>query len=1015
MRTDILCWDPVKVREVINPEAEAVPDAVFRAVHSPWVLRASEPIGTAFQQLTPSAYRDLDPLEFVNQFTQDSRPHVQVAIIGRSGSGKSHLIHWLKLQLPSNAQRLVLLIPKVGTSLRSILGMIIAHLPEEERVPFYEQLNKVGEATATREGQRERLLFEIAQAIREEQPTPGPDQEVEEELIRTLPDLFQDPHMKSRHFLTDRSVVSSIVDHVFSAPNAYRPTDDRRAFRIDDLPTEGNDIKNASKQARAAIEAIYLDEALYKPMAVGLINRVLNTAITRALSFSGDRLIHLMTTLRQFLKQEGKELVLLIEDFARLQGIDRALLQALLVQGDEKTCKVRWAIAVTTGFFESVAETVYTRMTFLVDMDQSAGHADNAHDRASALAEFTARYLNAVRLGRTTLESWSASAPVGSDVPNACDPCPRRESCHEAFGTEESVGLFPFTRQALYTMTGRVEDASTTSFNPRTLQTSILGKVLDNFAPDLREQKFPPLALLTQLGGMRRLTLAKKVQLQQAIPSSDAVDRLTTALELWDGTGVLHNLPVGIRAVFGLPEIPTDLKETVALPGLVATTPAPLPPVGPSDPTEDRLLGWATRGEHLEQVLAQRIRTALFDAIADAIDWDAVGLVRGAFASATSARPFRRNSIHLLNAGSTVPSAVELQIPPPHCSNETHVRVALALQGLLKSQEHGDWGFKGGAEALPMFLEFLDDWCREVVKQLQTIAGGADNWNPTTAAVELLLVGAALGGKVKPDDSTEELLSAVLASLPEESFFGGSAASLFRKISNRQEKCLTLVRSVTSATKGGTQGAMIDPRTILRAIKQVKVNQWRLTQTPPPDGRTQELKELAQVYTDVAGALPAAVKAEHRARLEWIQACRTAFGLDPKRKSIVETLGAIVEAARAEGVSGNKERPLVQALDEFSKVQFDDTFAAARNLTPDDDALALLPQLRRVRVPAMDAASRLNELATAYLAEVKTQLALARAEYLNETAELEDDRSRIQTAFESIAAAFSVEEPTNAA
>lgn len=1013
MRTDVLCWDPIKVREVINPEAEAVPDAVFRAVHSPWMLRASEPIGTAFQQLAPSSYRDIDPFEFVAQFTQEGRPHVQVAIIGRSGSGKSHLIHWLRLQLPSSDQRLVLLIPKVGTSLRSILGMIIAHLPEEERTPFYEQLNKVGEATATREGQRERLLFEIAQAIREEQPTPGPDQEVEEELIRTLPDLFQDPHMKSRHFLTDRSVVSSIVDHVFSAPNSYRPTDDRRAFRVDDLPTDGNDIKNASKQARAAIEAIYLNEALYKPMAVGLVNRVLNTAISRALSFSGDRLIHLMTTLRQYLKWQGKELVLLIEDFARLQGIDRALLQALLVQGDEVTCKVRWAIAVTTGFFESVAETVYTRMTFLVDMDQSAGHAD-AVDRISSLAQFTARYLNAVRIGRRGLEKWSNSATVGSTVPNACDPCPRRESCHEAFGAEEGVGLFPFTRQALHTMTGRVEDTSTTIFNPRTLQTSILAKVLDNFAPDLREQRFPPLALLKGLGGMRKLTLAKKVQLQQLIPSADVVDRLTTALELWDGTGSLQNLPVGIRTFFGLPEIPTGLEEVTPRP-----LPGPQPPVPdhipqPSDPTEDRLLGWATRGEPLEQGLAQRIRTALFDAISDSIDWDAVGLVRGAYISATGTRPFRRNSIHLSNAGAPIPSAVELQIPPPNCSRETHALIALALLGLLKYQEHDDWTFKGGAEALPVFLEFLDVWCRDVVLQLQTIAGGVAAWNPPTAAVELLLVGAALGGKIKPDDSAEELLVSVLAPLPEEAFFGGTAAGLFRKIGGRQEKFLTLIRSVTSATKGGTQGAMIDPRSILKAIRQVKANQWRLAQTPLLEGRTQDLKDLAQIYADVSASLPAAVKAEHSARLEWFQNCTSAFGADPKRKSIVETLEAAVGVARSEGVSGNRERSLTQALEEFSKVQFDDTFAAARSLKPEDDPLAMLPHLRRVRIPAMDAASRLIEVTKAYLAELDTQLARARAEYVNETAELEDDRARIQSSFDAIASAFSTEEPANA-
>ena len=96
-----------------------------------------------------------------------------------------------------------------------------------------------------------------------------------------------------------------------------------------------------------------------------------------------------MTRLRSYLKMQGQELVLLVEEFARLQGIDRALLQAITSQGDDRQCKMRTAIAVTTGFFQSVAETAYMRTTHIVDMDRSAGRAEGRAVTKASLSQFT--------------------------------------------------------------------------------------------------------------------------------------------------------------------------------------------------------------------------------------------------------------------------------------------------------------------------------------------------------------------------------------------------------------------------------------------------------------------------------------------------------------------------------------------------------------------------------------------------------------------------------------------------
>ena len=158
------------------------------------------------------------------------------------------------------------------------------------------------------------------------------------------------------------------------------------------------DFANASKQARDAIQIIECEPAAYLPLAVKIINRNLDRAVARTLSFSVIGLRNCMLRLRTHSKSQGKELVLLVEEFARLQGIDRALLQAITFHGDDRQCKMRSAIAVTTGFFESVAETAYMRTTHIVDMDRSAGRAEGQNVTTASLSSFASRYLNAVQL-----------------------------------------------------------------------------------------------------------------------------------------------------------------------------------------------------------------------------------------------------------------------------------------------------------------------------------------------------------------------------------------------------------------------------------------------------------------------------------------------------------------------------------------------------------------------------------------------------------------------------------------
>ncbi len=76
----------------------------------------------------------MNPSEFLADFLRADRPHALAAILGETGSGKSHLVHWMRLHLRDDATRMIMVVRKSGTSLRAIVRDIISKLPPRNSV-----------------------------------------------------------------------------------------------------------------------------------------------------------------------------------------------------------------------------------------------------------------------------------------------------------------------------------------------------------------------------------------------------------------------------------------------------------------------------------------------------------------------------------------------------------------------------------------------------------------------------------------------------------------------------------------------------------------------------------------------------------------------------------------------------------------------------------------------------------------------------------------------------------------
>ncbi|WP_277988625.1 protein DpdH [Salipiger bermudensis] len=993
-----LCWDPGAVRRVINPFAEHISDGLFRAVHSDWDLKVSPPVGTAYQDISNRDWRDQSPADFLEDFLRDDRPHALAAILGGTGSGKSHLVHWMRLHIKPSPKRLVIVVPKSGTSLRNIVKMMIEKLPSEQQTSYLDTLMAAGEGMQRREHQREQLLNDIAQAIREE-VIPDDADEVEQDLAANLPNLLMDPNMRKDHFLGDNTVIAEIADHIFSPSNAADRPDQRRTFVETDLPLGGMDYVNASQLAKNAIQLIQLDQDEYLPLAVRIINRNLERAIARTLSFSGDRVEELMAEMRRHLKAEGKELVLLVEEFARLQGIDRALLQAITTQGDAEHCRMRTAIAVTTGFFQSVAETAYMRTTHVVDMDNSAGRSNGNKVTEDSLSRFAARYLNAVRLGADRIEAWSADAAPGEVATSACESCNLQAKCHSTFGERDGYGLYPFTSRALWNAAGRVDPSMPERLNPRILQSNLLVEVLDNHGPDIRTGTFPSMQMIKKFGGIKHLKSVRRNELETRNPHN--AERWISFLELFDGSGEIVRLDERILQAFDIPEIvgatetPVEVEATPDQPNEQQSPP------GPGASRDQVKIDEWDRGGPMDQVVANKLRPLIHAAITDAVDWDRLGLSRAQFVG-KSGKAFQNTSIVFDRQSTQVLGSAKIHICIPG-DLVTQSSAATALSGLLlASQNQFSWDFEDGDKMLRSFLDCIGTWALQVEEHLLEQCAPIPSWDPGAASLELMFIGAAIGGTIKPDATIAEMIDgAFVSSLPETpASTSQPLLAIYRKLFQARSKLIEVARAQFSSPKGGVVGPLLNPHRTISAIRQLRANNFQLKKAPPEEDRN----PIAKLYLEVKATLSDAAQAEIDTRLAWLSAIEAAFGSGSSKADIVEALRSAQSAVEEAGIGSNQSaRRLGEALDVFSGVHFEDSMNAARALRDVDVSEKALPHFGRGRRNAINAATQLAKIAEEFLNSVEENISSVIGSSDNQQMKMQADLERIDAALRQIA------------
>ncbi len=994
---DYVCWKPDEVYSIVNVDADTVAPAVFWAVDSqaPLVFAEGE---TGERTERATAY-------LLERFLDPNRDWSRMAVLGPSGAGKSHLIRRLYNETRDRKGFKVVLVQRMQTNLRAILELLIAEAPMEARERYQQELAQAGHVLTSAVIQKNALLDSLAQAIQEDEVSgeSGIDPEEEQFLIEYLPHLLRDPYLRTAKWLLDGEVVPELVDRQFSERGGKR-IEDELLFSAASLPLDGISLTDCAAPARDAVSYYLYDADQHQPRVLQVINRNLPRAIQRMLNFSGEKLVDLMNDIRRGLAKENKELVLLFEEFARLQGYDRAMLEALLDEPNPDTpeadrpCKLRWALACTRGRFDSLEDTVRRRINFVVDMDTVTVTQD--------LPTFSGKYLNAVRWGRRKLE---AARETDETVSNFCLDCPHRLPCHTAFGVSaEGIGLYPFTSGALAAMAQRKALDADGRLIPRLFQQYVLQPVLADDGRDIADDAFPTKSLLDKMGGPQ-MPASDRQRLREKAGSRS--DRYLALLELWAG-GRMANPPPGVAAAFGLEDL--SGLDTLAPIDEGASTPTENRKTSPTDVTESRdtrqISDWVGGGS-LDQTLAGELRELLYDWIDRAIDWDGEMLARGLFSSATSAnvvggvRPFARASISFANqttAGTIVGGKPAVQFTLPLRSDERgFADTAAALERLIAFKRKKDWSALGGVTALASVTELVQACADEVLRQIRALRAPAEQWDPVSGAVELLLTGAALGGALPSNPNDAELAKALFANIPPESAaLENPLRAIYDVLRQKRPDLIRIVRAHASGSKGGRLGRFVDPQVFMPAARRFRRGKWTLSQTPVA-GPT-PYRDVDTWYQRVRTGLRPALVLEQERRREWLGELTAALGAEGVRKAdIILAVTAALDAAAQAGLPVSRPA-LEEAKGSFASLQFDAAVAAARIIAQADPPEAdLIAFGRGGRASAVAASRALIQAWTGFLSAAEAEAAARREQ--QGASELSDELDQLSNVLEAVA------------
>jgi hypothetical protein len=1059
---DLLAYWPSQedVAACVKTDAEAASEAVSLAVHQPLQFERRV-IGGQADTLLPCDERELLKL-FLEPNLSEGR--VIFPIVGNSGTGKSHVVRWIDAQLRrmhDHADRVVIRIPK-GTSLKGVLGILLRDLPGSEYDQYRQELVRAQEALDPKEAagllceMLAHTVSEIGAAARGRLLEDPGDKNAQERdaycQASMLPALLRNQLLRDQHFIRSRTggdgVITRLVEQLTEGRPAGSDDDRQHLFQPADLEFDQIDRDGLGSAEKRAVGR--LDREDSRKIAVGILNTALDDAKQRLLRLD-PTISDLFDAVRQQLLEQNKELVLLVEDFAAVSGMQKQLLQVIIKEafrdGRQVLCTMRTVIAYTSGYMDTA--TVLTRANVEFRIPDEPRTDEELFSRIERLV---GAYLNAARQGQKALEQAYEDNKENSNGSGHWVPKFEANVEAEARATLEEFGksvdqyeLFPFNRDAIRELSreGSVR-AGQPVYNPRFVIQNVINRVLRD--RDLFEAgQFPP----ASFGGRGQSLPSRVVEEVKVRVLAREMDRYLRFLTYWGGVPTevteIANIEPRVFKAFGLDK---TLFTSISRKGNSLThtprpdsqslkpDPTPTEPRSLRDPQEVK---WETAlerwrgGETLPQAEANQIRKLIADALKAFIDWDW-----------DLHRPLKDLGVNSFfpdiyipraqgNQGRTADDektmlAVCLEADLQDAGKSAGVQSALMAMIRFQAIHQSSWNYEEADSDLPRYFAFMESIAdRARTFALRRYFKAA--WGPIPALVQGLLIGAkVLGIEAATKDRSPAALIQSLFSVPdapvsaqptiafddtEGARWDGFTDTLrrCRRIGDKEAREQLSWQGHLLNLIGARQGQAdtvhaIDIWRLKPALEETTTN-WEFGATLPNPAGVPEFASFRITYSELKKLSSAIPKAQQRL-VNWRSEMIAWLGDGFDKETVVRELKETIEAARAAGVAGGLDaNGLLRQLEEFRTARVKTALDDAEKLEGDTSRGMTLTVLGRGHEPVARFCEEFQKRIIAFVNAVEDNLASEALHYGEDPvaealALLKEELQKISTVLEEV-------------
>lgn len=444
-------------QRAIKTDVIASEDAYFMATHVPFsnleILRGGSQLvdGGSLHWNEEEVYQQL--------ICNPENIHRLIIVRGSNGTGKSHLIRWLrarfendKEQYDPNSEKIIFL-RRLSNTIRGAIKQILDEdivFDPDMRAKFEKFVSSTQSMDPT--NFKLNIYHQFIVAIGSDTADKTYSKGVRRDIVAFLSDSRVEQHMLRVGGPVDRcfNAITAPSDKVFKGEATFTEED----FK---LPRDvKKDIKKSgSEEALNILDEITDDE--YVSKLVKYLNSFTPKVIQGCAEISSEGTKEVFLQLRRELKKQNKNLTIFIEDFTAFTGLDAELITVLASEhGGENSdlCRVTSIIGITDQYYKQFRGNFTDRVQYQVFVNAGS------YGSEEFLVEMTARYLNAIYCEPKKIEEWFANGANAKELPTSGFAPGYDWDTATVVGKE--LTLYPFNKKSILALyEGLSEDGNT--------------------------------------------------------------------------------------------------------------------------------------------------------------------------------------------------------------------------------------------------------------------------------------------------------------------------------------------------------------------------------------------------------------------------------------------------------------------------------------------------------------------------------------------------------------------------